>query len=91
MKGLGVSARKAAKYVLGLRNPRSYWIATISAIVVSIATAIWLLPIFDDSAEELKADLTDLITNPAGTSPAEVAISAASNPLPDAGFPHGRG
>jgi hypothetical protein len=90
VKRLGVSAKRAVRYALGLRNPRSYWIATVSAIVVSIATAIWLLPLFDDSAEELTADLTDLIANPAGTS-AEAVISAASNPLPNAGFPHGRG
>lgn len=58
---------------------------------MTIVGTVWIAPIFDHSDEDLKHDLTVLLANPPGTKASEVAISAASNPLPNAGFPHGRG
>jgi hypothetical protein len=80
--------RRRALRLMRLEHPRNLWIGLALVTVSGIAIEAWIVPSIIDSND---TTLGDLVADPPGTNANEVAISAASNPLPNAGFPHGRG
>jgi hypothetical protein len=84
-------AERGGRYLSALahlKSPRNLWIATALAVFTAVALDLWIMPALRGSDESVP---DKLVTEPSATRATEVAVSAASNPLPNVGFPHGRG
>lgn len=82
---------KRVRQLVRVSTPRNLWIAGALSLSLAVVGGVLILPLFDHSDEELRSDLRDLIVNPPAVASRVAFVSAASNPLPNAGFPHGRG
>lgn len=80
-----------ATQLIRLDSPRNLWIGIGLTLLLAVVARIFVIPLLDHSDKELRADLQNLLVNPPAVDSRVAFISAASNPLPNAGFPHGRG